>query len=178
LSDRSDFKDLYQKYWDKSENYLFSFERFDVFQDIISTTHPMKVYELFDGRFYEFVILIIVFFLAVGTFVGLSPSRGWGIAHKMNSMRVALCLAITPGIVGRAYFKEAVYWYFRYKLNAHIVGKMIAFCELVAWIVMSLWLLVEVIVLLMNGLKDYRESIYQDCFINKSKKIINIFFPF
>lgn len=118
LSDRSDFKDLYDKYYEKSENFLFSFERFHIFKNIVASDKTtfallMKLPELFDGRFYELVILIVVYFIAILTFGGLSPAKRWAFSHKMNAIRVTLYLALFPGLIGRAFWNQALYNFFR-----------------------------------------------------------------
>jgi hypothetical protein len=102
LSDRSNFTKLYAEYFSKSADYLFSFERFDLFKDITGKKGSVTVdiVEWYDGQFYELAIYGIFTILSLVTLGGLK--KGSGFAQKMSSLRFSLSLGLGPGLLGKA----------------------------------------------------------------------------
>lgn len=180
LMERSNFNTIYMKYFEKSTTYLFSFERFEIFKNVVASKDNLivDITDIWNERFYEGVIYLIATLLSWALRGGATNAlKASGFAHKMRSLRVAFSLALGPGLLAHSLHFQATYWYYANDFKATLVGKDIAFGQFWCWVVMALVILVDWIILLTSGLKDTISDIDDELKKEKSK-ILPIFVTF
>ena len=170
LAERSDFIVLYKKYYEKSEKYLFSFERWDISKDLVAITDgtQIKVIEFWDGRFYELVILGLSFLLGLVFLKGFYSVSQSSISHKFNSLRIAMFLALVPGCLGRALISTVIFYFWKNEYGAQMIGKDINIFHLASWIALAVVLLFDVITMIVSAFKDKKRIIHGQLVKEKS----------
>jgi hypothetical protein len=107
--------------------------------------------EYWDGRFYEMVALFVTFLLAIIFIKGLCSSVSQSsIAHKFNSLRMAVYLTLGPGCLGRALLSYVIFYYWKETYGAITWGKDVHVGHWVSWILLAIILIFDIIVMLLK----------------------------
>lgn len=170
--DRSDFQDLYLKYYQKSEAYIFKGERKNFFTNVTATVEDQSVFipDPLDDRFYEWVIYILIAAIGFAGHQGLIVLKPWVSGHKLSILRIAFSLGIAPGIIGNGIISSVTYWFWSSKDKAIMFGKDVYAGSLALWVCVSAILVLDLSILIRYAFVDSKALVWKQLEAAKSKQ--------
>ena len=169
--DRSDFQELYTKYYLKSEGYLFKEERKNFFTNITASYQEQNIYipDPLDSRFYEWIAYLVILAMGISGVFGIRVLKPWTIGHQFSILRLSFSLGMAPGIIGNGIICSVTYWYWANTKKASMIGKDVNIGSIALWVSIAGILLIDFWALIRHALVDTKLEVRKELEANKSK---------